>query len=43
VRLDGIALSQGPALPGWSAADGRVEARFEDDGGARSLELEPAP
>jgi hypothetical protein len=43
VYLDALPLAAGPGLPGFRAAEGRVEVRFEDDGHARSVELEPAP
>jgi alpha-glucosidase len=41
--LDARPLARGTALPGFSDGDGRVEVWFEDDGHARSIELDPAP
>jgi alpha-glucosidase len=43
VLLDALPLEEAAGAPGFQRRDGRVEVRFEDDGGARSLELEPAP
>jgi len=43
VFLDARPLGRGTAPPGFSEGDGRVEVWFEDDGHARSIELDPAP
>jgi alpha-glucosidase len=43
VWFDAQPLPEGPGLPGWRATGGRVEVRFEDDGRAHSLEIDPAP
>lgn len=43
VLLDALPLEETAGLPGFERRDGRVEVRFEDDGGARSIEIEPAP
>ena len=43
VLLDGTRLAAGDATPGQRRRDGRVEVRFEDDGRAHTLEIEPAP
>jgi len=43
VLLDALPLEEAAGAPGYERRDGRVEVRFEDDGGARSIELEPAP
>ena len=43
VYLDARPLGAGTALPGFTSSEGRVEVCFEDDGHARSIELDPAP
>jgi len=43
VYLDARPLAPGSVLPGFASTDGRVEVMFEDDGHARSIELDPAP
>jgi len=43
VYLDARPLALGSTLPGFAWTEGRVEVFFEDDGHARSIELDPAP
>jgi hypothetical protein len=43
VYVDGLPVPVDGGVPGWRARDGRVEVRVEDDGHARSIEIEPAP
>jgi alpha-glucosidase len=43
VRLDAEPIPEREDLPGYSARDGRLDVRFEDDGRARALEVEPSP
>lgn len=43
VLLDALPLEEIAGAPGFVRREGRIEVRFEDDGGSRSIELEPAP
>ena len=43
VRIDAIPLEAGEGLPGWTAAQGRVQIRLHDRGQPHALEIEPSP
>ncbi len=43
VWLDARPLAASAGAPGYAAEAGRVTVRFEDDGHARAVELDPAP